>query len=300
MGGDMMEEFQRPVTHRDMADLHISKNELLRERRKHRDDLTGNPILNSRERELSKQFQETLKRDRHNAEAFYRYGFFQMELHQYLRAIHQFQKALEVHNSPRCSFPLKEAQEMKANMYIGICAGKIFEESIQSAKQYEDFDIETEGKSLDEVYESLLALYEKNVVIENGRKRQCSPLEIDHCLENITPDRFIIKELNGTVLLIIGEEDKIEMSKKLGTLLTTFLQECYQDGFMTLNRLQELFPKYSPETLIRYISRINQYGSFGSGKKRIKILERKNKIDEDVISFVPQNYKYFYKETEAF
>ncbi|MFJ8260345.1 hypothetical protein ACIQ4I_00085 [Rummeliibacillus sp. NPDC094406] len=295
-----MKEFQPPVTHRDMADLHNTKNEWLRERRKHGDLLTKKPFLNSRERELSKQFQETLKLDRNNAEAFYRYGFFLMELRQYLRAIHQFEKALEVHDSPRCSFPLEEAQEMKANMYIGICAGKILEESIESAKQYEDFDIETEGRSLDEVYEALVAHYETNVVIENGRKRQCSQVEIEDCLENVTPDQLIMKEQNGTVLLMLGDEHAIEMSRKMGKLLTTFLKECYQDGFMTLNRFLELFSEYSSQTLIRYISRINDYGYFGSDKKWIKILERKGEIDNEVISFVPQTYIFFYKETEDF
>ena len=297
----MMKESNQSVTHRDMADLHNTKNEWLRERRKHGDRLNNNPLLNSREKELSKQFQETLKRDRHNAEAFYRYGYFQMELHQYLRAIQQFQKALKVHDSPRCTFPLEEAQEMKANMYIGICAGKILEESIKSAKQYKDFDIETEGKSLDEVYESLLTNYERNVVIENGHKRQCSPLEFNHCLENITPDQFIIKELNGTVLLMLDEKHAIKMSKNLGKLLTSFLKECYQDGFMTVRRLEDIFQNYSSETLIRYVSRINNYGFFDTDKRIIKILERRRTIDkEDVIYFVPQTYKFFYKETEDF
>lgn len=296
----MTKESNQPVTHREMADLHNTKNDWLRERRKHGDRLNNKPLLNSREQEISNQFQETLKRDRHNAEAYYRFGFFQMELHQYLRAIHQFQKALEVHDSPRCSFPLEEAQEMKANMYIGICAGKILEESINSAKQYEDFDIETEGKSLDDVYESLLAHYERNVVIENGHKRQCSPIEYNYCLENITPDQFIIKELNGTVLLMLGKKHEIKMSMKLGKLLTVFLKECYQDGFMTLNRLLEIFPGYSSETLKRYVSRINNYGFFESDDRLIKILELQKKLDEDVISFVPQTYKFFYKETEDF
>ncbi|MFJ8236344.1 hypothetical protein ACIQ34_11420 [Ureibacillus sp. NPDC094379] len=264
------------------------------------------PILEKKRQELVRQFNQMMREEPNNAIVRYRYGYYHMEELKFSKAIRFFEDALRINEKRNCTFPLDKTQKIKARMYIGFCGGQLLKESLEELGQLDsDFEfLETEGRTMSKALLMVMNEREQYYAIVNGEKRAISLTEYLRYKEVLEDDCLLISEVEGPTFLKLGEWKSKGFSPALSKLTHVMIQEIYEDGFVTVERLQELLEgRNNADTIRRNIDRIHDlckpiYEEH-EGEIELFELDRSNP-DEPKVKLLLNNYLYVYRESELF
>ena len=226
----------------------------------------GERSILKKERELRKRFTETIKNDKKNAEVLYRYGFFLMDRGEYSKAIRRFEEALDVNERRDCSFPLEKAQMLKAHMFIGFCAGQLLKQSLEKAESLNiedtmfDYDLNVEGKSLEDVLQMLKKESEHYVAIINGEKRIISLNEYLQYKGGSKGKVLLISFVETDVTIKMGNYQAKKVPEQSSELLRYMLDMILKKGYVTYDDVRFDFGStLSWDTLRRNVNRTYEY-----------------------------------------
>nr|WP_106782953.1 hypothetical protein [Lysinibacillus timonensis] len=270
----------------------------------HDSRIQDRPIIEKKRKELEQQFREILRTEPNNAVVRYRYGYFLMEEMNFSRAIRYFEEALRVHNKRNCTVPLEEAQKVKAHMYIGFCGGQLLKESLDQLGQIEvDFEsFDTEGRTMTKALLMVMNEREQYYAIVNGEKRAISLTEYLRYKEVLEEDCLFISEVEGATFIKLGEWRTKDFPSALSRLIHVIMQEITSDGYVTVERLQELLDgRNTADSIRRNIDRIHEQCKVLKDEHDIELfkLDRSNP-EAPKVKLILENYIYVYRETEKF
>ncbi|RHW35913.1 hypothetical protein D1B33_12530 [Lysinibacillus yapensis] len=237
--------------------------ERLRADYEHDEDRIGRQAIKQREKALRDQFREIIQHDKKNAEVHYRYGYFWMEKGEYLNAITNFEKALRKNDSSNVTFPLEKAQEIKAHMFIGYCAGQLVKHSLAKVNELNveeaQFDFgEIEGKSLDEVLDMLKYQSEHYLAFHNGEKRSLSLEEYLKFKAGDYGDVILISFIESEVFIKVGPHNPKALNVGLGEKLRLILEKILKNGVITYDDFRMEYPNANWRAVNQTMTRINQ------------------------------------------
>ena len=226
------------------------------------EDLIGRLAIKQRELALKDQFKSIKKDDKknENAEVNYRYGYFLMEQGEHLDAIATFERALRINRKRNVTFPLEKAQEIKAHMFIGYCAGQIVKESLAKANELdvENTYLEIEGKPIDEVIDMLKNQSEHYLAFHNGEKRSLSLEEYLKFKAGAYGEVILISFIESDVFIKVGNHEPEALSIGLGEKLRFMLEVILNKGVVTYEELQGEYHGVDWRAINQTMTRINQ------------------------------------------
>lgn len=248
-----------------MERLRLSKYEYERMKADYEkdEDHIAKLVIKEREKALREQFIKIINNDKKNAEVLYRYGYFLMEKGDYLNAISRFEKALKITNRKDVTFPLVKAQEIKAHMFIGYCAGQIVKESLSKANKLDvenahKANLEIEGKSLDDVLEMLKRQSEHYLAFHNGEKLSLSLEEYLKFKGGAYGDVLLVSFVEPEVFIKVGDCEPETLTVGGGEKLRFIVNRILKNDVVTYDDFQTEYNGVEWRAINQTMSRINQ------------------------------------------